>query len=263
MRKLLLNFYCLLFTVSLSAQDSFQLAPPLLKYSSIFFGKQTTLNIKFNQPGASVYYTTNGEEPTTQSNVYVKPITISQNFTTINAKAIGNNFIPSSTEAVVFIKDGLPIKNVEFTKPNPQYPGSGNNSLTDNKGGNTSANNNTWSGYNCDTVTISLALKKEKPVQSVLLNFLQNESSWIFLPEQITAEWYNKETGSYKLLAAENISSKKETAGSNCVYRLLSSAQKIKTDKIRIRILVKKSIPSWHPGKGNHAWMFIDEVKVY
>ncbi|MBI1780965.1 MAG: chitobiase/beta-hexosaminidase C-terminal domain-containing protein [Sphingobacteriales bacterium] len=263
MRKLLLSFYCLPLIVSLSAQDSFQLAPPLLKYSSIFFSKQTSLTIKFIQPGAKVYYTTNNEEPTEQSNVYVKPVTISKNFTTIKAKAIGNNFTPSSTESVSFIKDGLPIKNVEFTKPNDKYPGSGSNTLFDNKGGNPAANNNTWLGYDCDTVTISLTLKKEKLIQSVLLNFLQNEPGWIFLPEQITAEWYNKKTNSYQLLATENISSEKETAGSSCVYRLLSSAQKIKTDKIRIHILVKKSIPSWHPGKGNHAWMFIDEVKVY
>lgn len=263
MRNLLLSFYCLLIIVSLSAQDSFQLAPPLLKYSSIFFSKQTTLSIKFNQPGAKVYYTTNGEEPTEQSNVYVKPITISKNFTVVKAKAMGKNFAPSSTESVVFIKDGLVIKNVDCTTPHPKYPGSGKNTLIDNNGGNTASGSATWFGYDCDTVSVLAELIKKQPVQSVLINFLQNEPGWIFLPDKISVQWFDEKTKTYRLFAEESIAGEKENAGSNCVYRLLPSAQKIKTNKIRIHILVKTSIPSWHPGKGNHAWMFMDEIKVY
>ncbi|RTL57440.1 MAG: hypothetical protein EKK37_15470 [Sphingobacteriales bacterium] len=60
MRNLLLSFYCLLFIVSLSAQDSFQQALPLLKYSSVFLSKQTTFNIEFTSlnpqyPGKGKY----------------------------------------------------------------------------------------------------------------------------------------------------------------------------------------------------------------
>jgi hypothetical protein len=263
MRKLLLIFYCTTFCFSLLAQDKYQLAPPLLKYSSVFFSKQTSLSVKFVQAGAAVYYTTNGDEPTAQSKIYSKPIIISKNFTVIKTKAIGENFLPSLTATVEFIKDGLPINNVEYTTPNQKYPGNGNKTLIDNEGGNTAVNSNTWLGYDCDTVTISVNLKKKQTVQSVLLNFLQNESGWIFLPEQIKAEWYKQETKSYQLFTTVTINSDKENPGSSCVYRMLSTKQKIKTDKILIHIAVKKSIPSWHPGKGNHAWMFIDEIKVY
>ena len=35
----------------------------------------------------------------------------------------------------------------------------------------------------------------------------------------------------------------------------------VKTAKLLIKINTVKHIPGWHPGKGNHAWMFIDEIK--
>jgi hypothetical protein len=32
---------------------------------------------------------------------------------------------------------------------------------------------------------------------------------------------------------------------------------------LKLVLLPLKIIPAWHPAKGNHAWLFIDEIKVY
>jgi hypothetical protein len=38
------------------AQDTFQLAPPLVKYNSVFFADKTMVEIKFAQSATAVHY---------------------------------------------------------------------------------------------------------------------------------------------------------------------------------------------------------------
>jgi hypothetical protein len=248
---------------SLFAQERFQLAPPLLKYNSVFFADKTTVEIKFAQSETRVHYTLNNNEPAEQDPVYTEPIRISKNLTTLKAKAFGNNFLPSAIVAATFIKEGKRVRSVQYTLPDAKYPGSGSNTLIDNKGGMLLISSTTWMGYKCDTVSITMDMGKPQSVKEVLLNFLQSENSWVFLPEQIIVYWFNDKTSSFQTFGKELISSDKETAGTHCNYRMIAAKNKIKTNKIFINIVVQKTIPSWHAAKGEHAWMFIDEIKVY
>jgi hypothetical protein len=261
-KNILFVFLCSI-SSPLFAQDTFQLAPPLLKYGSIFFADKTDLAIKFAQRGTAVHYTINGNEPSARDTKYKKPISITDNFTTVKAKAFGNNFHPSATVAVTFIKDGKPIRSVEQTTANEKYPGSGAATLIDNKGGNVQTSSNTWMGYNCDTVNITVNLQKKETVNSVLLDLLQNEDGWIFLPEQILLYWYDKKSNSFFPFGKEVLFMEEPTPGANCNYRIINSKQNIKTSKILIRLCLVRNMPAWHTNKGEHAWMFIDEIKVY
>jgi Chitobiase/beta-hexosaminidase C-terminal domain len=255
--------FLLLISYPLFAQDTFQLAPPLLKYNTIFFSDKTMVEIKFAQSQTSVRYTLNNLEPTINDLVYKKPVIIKNNFTTLKAKAFGNDFHPSATVYATFIKDGKAIQSIQQTTPNTKYAGSGDNTLVDNKGGLEQLSSNTWMGYNCDTVTITMNLTKQESVNSVLLNFLQNESAWIFLPDKIIVQWFDKNLNSYQIFGEEKLLADTETSGSYCNYRIIKTTNEVITEKILINIIVKKIIPSWHPAKGEHAWMFIDEIKVY
>ncbi len=255
---LLLSFSCALF-----AQDTFQLAPPLIKYHSVFFTNKTFVELKFAQSNTSIYYTLINQEPTVNDAVYKKPILIKNNFTTIKAKVGGNNFHSSATVAVTFIKDGIPVRAIKQTLPNTKYPGNGANTLNDNKGGIANVNSNTWMGYNCDTVTVLLDLGKQQAVQKVLLNFLQSENSWVFMPDEIEVLWFDNRSNSFKPFAKEVLFAEKETPGTHSKYKVLATNNKIVTSKISISILVKKNIPAWHVAKGEHGWMFLDEIKVY
>ena len=256
-------FLLLFISNALFAQDTFQLAPPLLKYGSVFFRDKAIVEIKFAQSETEVRYTLNKEEPTINNPKYKIPINIKKNFATLKAKAFGSNFLPSETVAATFIKEGKAIQSIQQTTPNPKYPGSGANTLTDNKGGIEQLSSNTWMGYNCDSVTVILDLGKQQAINKVLLNFLQNESAWVFLPDEIIVKWFDKKTNRYQLFGKEKILTDKETSGSNCNYRIIGIKNKMETDKLLINIIVKKNIPFWHPAKGEHAWMFIDEIKIY
>ena len=202
-------------------------------------------------------------EPTEKDAVYTVPINVSKNLVTLKTKASGIGFLPSETVATTFIKEGKRVQSVQYTLPDAKYPGSGSNALIDNKGGMLPLSSTTWMGYKCDTVTITMDMGKQASVKEVLLNFLQSESSWIFLPEQIIIYWYDEKTNKFQNFGKELISSDKETPGTRCNYQMITAKNEVRTNKILINILVTKTIPQWHAAKGEHAWMFIDEIKIY
>lgn len=252
-----------LFPCGLFAQDSIQFTPPLIKYHSIFFSKKTQVELAFAYPNTAIHYTLNEQVPTITDPVYKKPIWVRDNLTTIKAKVFGDSFLPSETVTATFIQAGKKIESIVQTPPNPKYVGSGSNTLIDLKGGNTAIGASTWLGYNCDTVTLQLTLAKSQLISELLFNFLQSENAWIFLPDQILVHWYNDQIGKYELFKKEIIDDTPQTTGSNCNYQVIKVADKVLTNQLLIHILVKKRIPDWHPAKGSHAWMFIDEIKVY
>src|SRR5258706_2760256 len=118
MKRLLTAFF--LFIVYNSFCQEFQLAPPLLKYNSVFFSAAATFSVVFNQPGTAVYYTLNGNEPTENDLMYKAPVTVSKR-TIVKVKAIGKNYLPSETISTEFIKNGKPVKFVQYSKPHESY----------------------------------------------------------------------------------------------------------------------------------------------
>lgn len=244
------------------AQQLFQLAPPLLNYRSVFFQDKTTLEIKFEQPGAEVRYTINGNEPTAKDRLYTKPIVIAGKRTSIKAKAMGTDFLPSETVSVEFIKTGKAIQQINFSAPNPKYTTNNKNILNDQMGGNTNFSSGAWLGYDSDTVEIDIVLKKKETINAVLLDLLQNESSWIFLPEQILLYYYDEAQKSYLPLGKETFFSEGPSP-KQCDAREIIPKRTIKTNMLKLVLYPLKKIPAWHPGKDNHAWLFIDEIQVY
>ena len=182
-KEMLLSF--LLLTGSqLCAQQLFQLAPPLLKYQSVFFEGSISVEIMFNQPGVEVRYTLNGKEPTANDLLYKKPVHIAKQ-TMLKTKAFGKKFLASETVEALFIQDGKKIAGISFSTPSEQYSSANTNILFDNTGGLLNIHNGTWLGYNTDTVTITIHFEQKEKISSVLIDMLRDEASWIFPPEQM------------------------------------------------------------------------------
>ena len=189
MKKLLLPFFLFLMQNCFS-QPSFQLAPPILIYKSAFFSGTTSFEFIFNQPGAEVRYTLNGNEPTENDLLYSKPVPITKR-TQVKVKVFGKDLLPSETVNSQFIKDGKQVRQVTFSKPNEYYAKSKADILHDNIGGLINYRTGSWLGYDSDTVTIAINLKKKETINTVLISLLQDENAWIFLPEQIFVYYHN------------------------------------------------------------------------
>ena len=85
-----------------------QAAQPVISLPSGTYPTNQTVTISEASPGVSVYYTTDGTTPTSSSNVYNGPITVSS-AETLTAAAIGPNYLTSPTASASYaISAALP-----------------------------------------------------------------------------------------------------------------------------------------------------------
>lgn len=262
MNRIFLPGLLILFLNCCYAQE-FQLAPPMLQYSSAFFVKIATASLKFEQQGTEIFYTTNNDEPTEKDAAYHKPIVIKKNFTTLKAKVFGKGFIPSETVMATFIQDGLKIKFVEQTATDEKFHGTGPQALFDNEGGIADLHNKNFLGYQRDSVEIDITLEKKEKINSVLLDFLQDHGSWIFLPQKIQVFYFDKKRNDFEIMEQREILPDSVIKQSSVIYEIITADKKIVSDKLRIIMQPLQSMPEGHPGKGKQAWLFIDEIKIY
>jgi len=256
------TLYLLMFHYG-AAQEAFRLAKPIIGYRSAFFNDSAVADLRFAQAGTQIYYTLNGREPTEADSKYQRPVVIKESMTTLKAKVFGRGFFPSATASVTFIQDGLPIKSVEQPAGDENFKGNGAATLQDNLGGIADMHSTNFIGYRRDSVTILITLDKPQSVQSILFDFLQDEGSWIFLPQKVEVLFYNYKNRAYDPWLEKIFSPDSLIKGSSTVLAMLTSGQKLVTDQIKVMLRPLSSIPAWHPGKGNKAWLFIDEVKIY
>ena len=74
---------------------------PKIEFPNILFLESTTITITSDEPGAKIYYTLDGTEPTEKSTRYTEPITITET-SVIKTKSFVDGLYPSYTETVNF-----------------------------------------------------------------------------------------------------------------------------------------------------------------
>jgi len=259
--KWMLPVFFMMIVLSAFTQPTFQLAPPLLSYQSSFFSGSTSLEVQFNQPGAKVYYTIDGSEPSEKDKIYTGPVSIRKK-TTIKARAIGKEFLPSATVTASFIPAGKIITEVSFTAPNESYAHAQAGILHDGIGGIDNYRHGSWLGYNNDTATFEILLEKKETVREVLVSMLRDKNSWIFLPEQVKLFAFNEASQTFQFIASESFSHSAPTSKQVDMH-LLKLKKKVSTNRLKVVVTPLRKIPDWHSGKGEHGWFFVDEIKVY
>jgi hypothetical protein len=133
----------------------------------------------------------------------------------------------------------------------------------DNQGGIERKEAPGWLGYRTDSIIVNISLKEKKPVSQVVIGLLRKEDSWIFLPGKIVVTYFDTGSISYLPFASEFIFSSEPLEGSRYFFARLFPDREVFTDKINIVLYPVTSIPPWHEGKGQHAWCFMDEIKLY
>lgn len=256
-----LTAFLLLMIHHVFSQQAFQLAPPLLNYKSAFFSGSTSFEVQFNQPGARVYYTLDGNEPTEKDKVYTKAVSIRRK-TTVRVRAMGKGFQPSETVTAVFIPGGKQIQQVSYSMPNESYANASSDILYDHIGGIANFRHGSWLGYNNDTATFEIVLAKSEPVKEILFSILQDENSWIFLPKQLNIYAFDEGSQTYHYIAGQSFQHN-EPGGKRVNMQRIGLMKKVKAKRLKVVAIPLNIIPEWHSGKGEHGWFFIDEIKVY
>ena len=231
MRTLVNIFLALALCQNCLGQTPVQLAPPMLKYPSVFFTNAAMVEMKFAQKGANIYYTLNGQQPTVKDKIYKRPLKINKSFTTLKAITGGTAFLASEIVSATFVKDGLEIKTEQHSTPNEKYKGNGPNTLFDNEGGVANMKSTNWIGYQQDSVEITVEMKTSQQLHSVLLDFLEDYKSWIFLPQSISVDYFNQSSLGFEKFSEKFFELDKRASGPDCRPILLTAEKSIVTDK--------------------------------
>jgi len=147
-------------------------------------------------------------------------------------------------------------------KYNRQYTADGDDGIIDGQYGEINWRKGGWQGYQAQDFEAIIDLKEMKQFAEISANFLQDTRAWILFPTKV--EFYTSDDSiNFKLAETiENTISPKD-------YNIQTQKLKVKTTKefstaryIKVKAYNCGKLPEWHAGKGDDAFIFIDEIDI-
>ncbi len=148
--------------------------------------------------------------------------------------------------------------NIKY-KPSHRYPGGSEFALTDGFMGSLEFSDESWLGFHGDNLDVFIDLGAQLEFNRIEISFLSNQASWIFLPyelEVLTGKRVDRMNPLDKKAFSQ--SSKDLTIGKH-TYEFSGNAN---ARYIKIIAYNIGKCPDWHPGLGEPAWLFVDEVII-
>ncbi|HTB05926.1 MAG TPA: GH92 family glycosyl hydrolase, partial [Bacteroidia bacterium] len=164
----------------------------------------------------------------------------------------------SVTTQFTKIPKGRKIKIV--SKPNSQYTAGGPQALIDYQHGGTDFRLGQWQGYQSQDFEAVVDLGKEETISEVNAEFLQDTRSWILMPKYVDFSVSDDSIHFTPVAHVEN--TLPDTTFDPTIESL---GKKITPQKTRyVKVFVKNygKLPAWHPGFGDDAFIFIDEIEI-
>ncbi len=211
---------------------------------------------------APIQYTLNGDDVKPTSLVYSGPVEVKANGV-IRAGIFVDGKLKENSPAMPLIFHlaiGKPVKY--FSDYSYRYPAAGKEALTDGLRGSVNHRDGLWQGYMGNNLDLVIDLGKEMPVNTVQMNFLQNQRSWIFLPVVVE---YSLSSDGKKYHSFNEVPNKISPKEEKAIIQPFNFQFMENTKARYIRVKAKNLgvCPSWHEGAGQECWMFTDEVVVF
>jgi uncharacterized membrane protein len=238
------------------------LNPPIIENEEQIIVGNASVRMKHQIPGTVIRYTLDGTVPDSiTSPVYSKPLSIIKS-TKLTAKAFKTGWYGSKQVDRFFLKSTYHIDSVRLiSQPDIKYKGKGGITLADGIKSAKEQGSGKWLGYRDTDFQSYFFFKKPVNASNVTLSMWRNVGGYIFPPVHIEV-WGGANEKSMKLLKVINPTMPDKTTANNddLVFEADFAQQALSCIKIIAKPLGK--LPAWHPGKGEKAWVFIDEVLV-
>lgn len=142
-----------------------------------------------------------------------------------------------------------------------RYPGTGPFNLADGLIGSSNHSDGLWQGWWVPSVVLTAQLPGATRVGRVEIGFLQNVRSWIVLPGTVSFEWSaDGRAWSAPVVVGHDVPAAREGAFVQSFAATLTSAEPVRW--VRITARAAGPLPVGHPGAGQAAWIFADEVVI-
>ncbi len=242
------------------AEKPAKLVPvPLIEAPANTFKGQLEVIIRARAGDQRLYFTTDGSEPDTSSQVFEKSLVI-RNTTTLKAIAVGSNGAKSLITSAIFQKIPHDWSIRLFSRYSSQYAAGGDLALIDGVRGNLNFSTGAWQGYQGQDLVALIDLGKVQDVRKLGAGFLQDAGSWIWMPRRVEFELSTDGQSFTRAAAIANQVSDKEYGVS--VRDFVQTIPPQRARYVRVKAFNYGLIPDWHPGKGGEAWIFVDEIVI-
>ena len=206
---------------------------------------------------APIYYTLDGSEPTAASQKYTGVLKIDKPCTlrTVAIRPSGNSKV--TTDEIRFSKSSM--KPITMLQPiNKQYEFTGATVLVDGMTGNMNYKTGRWIAFFKNDMEAVIDLKEPTDISSMTLHTCVEKGDWIFDARGITVS-VSDDNQSFKEVASETYPAMKES-DPNQIYTHKLEFTPVKARYVKVKALPEHKIPSWHGGKGNPGFLFVDEI---
>ncbi|HKG47125.1 MAG TPA: GH92 family glycosyl hydrolase [Pyrinomonadaceae bacterium] len=233
---------------------------PVIKAAGQTFRGRLQIDLaSLDSESVNIYYTTDGSAPSAKSRKFTRPFFIEAD-TTVKALAIAAGGRRSQVATAKYHRIPHNWNITMESRYSSQYTGGGDFAVIDGIRGTTNWSGGGWQGYWGKDFVAVLDLGKVEDVSRVGAGFLQDIGSWIWMPTRVEFELsMDGRTFGPAILIANDVSDRQEGVVTRDFVRSIPPK---KARYVRIRAVNFGKIPSWHPGSGGDAWIFVDEIVI-
>jgi predicted alpha-1,2-mannosidase len=235
-------------------------AAPFVEAGSSVFRGRTVVELGHIEPDIELRYTLDGTPVGVTSPRYSHPLTLTES-TTLHVIARRRNGESSAPLTATFHKIPDARRITLSAKYASQYSAGGDDALIDTLRGGPDFRRGRWQGYLGTDLTAVVDLGSVQDVRRVAMGFLQDVGSWILMPRRVRVE-VSEDGITYRALGvvANDISDRASAPVTRDFAVTVTSPARARY--VRVTVERYGRLPDWHPGKGEEAWFFADEIVV-
>jgi putative alpha-1,2-mannosidase len=230
---------------------------PFIAKGDVAFKGETEVSLGIVNSETEIFYSLNDSE----FKLYTVPFKISEAIT-LKVYAADNDGNKSATINTKFYKIDPNLSITLDTKYANQYNAGGQDALIDGIMGTQDYRTGTWQGYWDEDVIATVDLGSTKPINTIGINFLQDQGAWIFYPTEVEC-LVSKDGKTFTSIDTQIINTTKR----NNDVLIKEVVFKSSSEDIRyVKLIARKmgALPNWHLGypHDGRSWIFADEISI-
>jgi putative alpha-1,2-mannosidase len=209
-------------------------------------------------PGNTIYWTDRSDIHPRDGSIYKDRIQLERTTTLRFIATDGEQLSPVVTARFDAIENNWSV-DVQSV-PNSQYTAGGTDALIDGRRGPDDWRTGSWQGYQDQDFIATLDLGKPTPLESAGASFLQDMRSWIWMPDELIVEISEDGTNFEEAGRVGHDVPDNEEGIFVRDFAIPLDGRPVQA--LRFHAVNYGTIPTWHPGSGGEAFIFVDELIV-
>ena len=240
--------------------EGYNYARHLLDVAAVFVPNPETgtLDIAFSTiDNAPIHYTLDGTEPSENSPLYSDTLKLSKDcqIKAVVIRPSGNSRIFSETITL----NKASLKPIKMLQPiNKQYGFKGAPTLVDGLRGDRNYKTGRWIAFYRNDMEAVIDLMEPTEISKAKITTCVEKGDWVFDAREFSVA-VSEDGETFRPVASESYPVMKAD-DPNGLFEHELTFNPIKTRFVKIIVKPEHKLPEWHGGKGNPAFVFLDEI---